>query len=173
MMTTYTRRGPGQSYLKTLLSKKIKDLVAKQDLNLEINPLKVYEQMVSQTESEKGYLPPDLPRSVTPEVAAANENVQRMIQPRLEKLMEIAEDFLNTIIASTPLVPYGIRWICKQIRSLTRRKSPGASEYSVCSMIGGFFFLRFINPAIVTPRAYMLVDTAPATAPRRTLTLVK
>lgn len=39
-------------------------------------------------------------------------------------------------------------------------------------MIGGFFFLRFINPAIVTPRAYMLLDTAPGNAPRRTLTLV-
>ena len=34
MMTTYTRRGPGQSYLKGVLSEH-------KDLNLEINPLKV------------------------------------------------------------------------------------------------------------------------------------
>jgi Ras GTPase-activating-like protein IQGAP2/3 len=32
--------------------------------------------------------------------------------------------------------------------------------------------LRFINPAIVTPQAYMLVDGVPAKHPRRTLTLV-
>lgn len=172
MMTTYTRRGPGQSYLKSILSKMIKDLVADEELNLEINPLKVYEQMVAQMESEKGYLPADMPRSVTPEVAAGNASVQSIIQPRLEKLIEIAETFLTTIISSTSTVPYGIRWICKQIRSLTKRKSPDASEYSVCSMIGGFFFLRFINPAIVTPRAYMLLETAPGNAPRRTLTLV-
>lgn len=172
MMTTYTRRGPGQTYLKTLLSPKIKELTENQELNLEINPLKVYEQMVSQIESEKGILPPDLPRSVTPEVAASNEDVQQIIKPRLEKLIEVAEEFLTTIISSTSLVPYGIRWICKQIRSLTKRKNPGASEYAVCSMIGGFFFLRFINPAIVTPRAYMLLETAPGNAPRRTLTLV-
>lgn len=150
----------------------IKELVTDHDLNLEINPLKVYEQMVAQIETEKGYLPTDLPRSVTPEVAAGNPNVQNIIQPRLEKLIEIAEAFLTTIISSTPSVPYGIRWICKQIRSLTKRKNPDASEYSVCSMIGGFFFLRFINPAIVTPRAYMLLETAPGNAPRRTLTLV-
>jgi Ras GTPase-activating-like protein IQGAP2/3 len=172
MMTTYTRRGPGQSYLKSILSEKIKELVDNQDLNLEINPLKVYEQMVAQMESEKGYLPPDFPKSVTPEVAASHDSVQSLIQPRLEKLMEIAESFLTTIISSTASVPYGIRWICKQIRSLTKRKNPDASEYSVCSMIGGFFFLRFINPAIVTPRAYMLLETAPGNAPRRTLTLV-
>lgn len=172
MMTTYTRRGPGQSYLKSILSNKIKELVTDANLNLEINPLKVYEQMVVQIETEKGYLPTDLPRSVTPEVAASNPNVQSIIQPRLEKLIEIAEAFLTTLISSTASVPYGIRWICKQIRSLTKRKSPDASEYSVCSMIGGFFFLRFINPAIVTPRAYMLLETAPGNAPRRTLTLV-
>ncbi|KAI7901795.1 Rho GTPase activation protein [Cokeromyces recurvatus] len=160
MMTTYTRRSPGQN------------LVEDQELNLEINPLKVYEQMIAQIESEKGYLPSDLPRSVTPEIAASNEHVQHIIQPRLIQLMDIAESFLNTIISSTSSVPYGIRWICKQIRSLTRRKNPTASEYSVCSMIGGFFFLRFINPAIVTPRAYMLLDTVPSSAPRRTLTLV-
>lgn len=39
-------------------------------------------------------------------------------------------------------------------------------------MIGGFFFLRFINPAIVTPQAYMLVDGLPSKHPRRTLTLI-
>ncbi|KAI8988672.1 Rho GTPase activation protein [Pilobolus umbonatus] len=172
MMTTYTRRGPGQSYLKSILSNMIKEVVDDTSLNLEINPLKVYEQMVANMEAQRGYLPPDLPRSVTPEVAAANVDVQNIIRPRLEKLIEVAETFLTTIISSTSSVPYGIRWICKQIRSLTRRKNPNASEYSVCSMIGGFFFLRFINPAIVTPRAYMLLETAPGNTPRRTLTLI-
>lgn len=171
-MTTYTRRGPGQSYLKSVLADKIASLVEHKDLNLEINPLKVYEQMVAQVEHDNGQLPSDMPRSVTPEVAAANPNVQAIIQPRLKMLMEIAESFLSTIISSTSAVPYGIRWICKQIRSLTKRKSPNASDFAVCSMIGGFFFLRFINPAIVTPRAYMLMDSVPSKHPRRTLTLV-
>jgi len=41
MMTTYTRRGPGQSYLKGTLSERINSLIEHKDLNLEINPLKV------------------------------------------------------------------------------------------------------------------------------------
>ncbi|BGO94201.1 RasGAP protein [Rhodotorula toruloides] len=44
MMTTYTRRGPGQSYLKSVLAERINSLIEHKDLNLEINPLKVYEQ---------------------------------------------------------------------------------------------------------------------------------
>ncbi|KAL1924961.1 uncharacterized protein VTP21DRAFT_4615 [Calcarisporiella thermophila] len=172
MMTTYTRRGPGQAYLRNALADRINKLIEHKDLNLEINPLKVYEQMINQIEEDTGTLPPELPRSVPAEVAAANADVQSIIAPRVKMLMEIADTFLNDILASTDVIPYGIRWICKQIRSLTKRKYPQASDYAICSLIGGFFFLRFINPAIVTPQAYMLIDATPTTHPRRTLTLI-
>ncbi|CAG8801258.1 10746_t:CDS:2, partial [Racocetra persica] len=172
MMTTYTRRGPGQSYLKSVLSERINNLIEHKDLNLEINPLKVYEQMIKKYEEENKPLPEDLPRSVTSEVAAANPDVQAIIAPRIKMLMEIANSFLQTIMDSIEQTPYGIRWICKQIRSLTKRKYVDCSEYSICTLIGGFFFLRFVNPAIVTPQAYMLVEGIPGKHPRRTLTLI-
>lgn len=41
MMTTYTRRGPGQSFLKDVLSERINSLIEHKDLNLEVNPVKV------------------------------------------------------------------------------------------------------------------------------------
>jgi Ras GTPase-activating-like protein IQGAP2/3 len=80
----------------------------------------VYEQMIQQIEEETGQLPPNLLKSVPPEVAQANPDVQAIITPRLTMLMEIANSFLLTIIDSLETVPYGIRWICKQIRSLTK-----------------------------------------------------
>ncbi|CAO3686002.1 unnamed protein product [Rhizopus stolonifer] len=170
MMTTYTRRGPGQSYLKSLLSDKVNSLLTN-DHNLQINPLKVYGELTEQMENGQG-LPEEFPKSVTPEIASANPMVQSVIEPRLKELMEIANGFLTTIIDSLDQIPYGIRWICKQIRSLTKRKYPDASEYAVSSLIGGFFFLRFVNPAIVTPQAYMLVDRIPGPNTRTTLTLL-
>ncbi|KAL1961260.1 hypothetical protein VTO42DRAFT_3206 [Malbranchea cinnamomea] len=172
MMTTYTRRGPGQAYLKHVLAEQINNLIELQDVDLEINPLKVYESMVKQIEEETGSLPPHLPKSVTAEVAAENEQVQKIIEPRLKMLTDIANTFLQTIIDGLEETPYGIRWICKQIRSLSRRKYPDAQDHTICTLIGGFFFLRFINPAIVTPRSYMLIDGTPAEKPRRTLTLI-
>ncbi|KAG1647127.1 hypothetical protein G6F44_000159 [Rhizopus delemar] len=172
MMTTYTRRGPGQSYLKSVLSDKINNLLENKDLNLQINPLKVYEELVDKMQNEPGSLPEDFPKSVTAEVASANPTVQSIIQPRLKTLIEITESFLTTIIESLDQIPYGIRWICKQIRSLTKRKYPDATEYAISSLIGGFFFLRFVNPAIVTPQAYMLVDRIPGPNSRITLTLL-
>lgn len=172
MMTTYTRRGPGQSFLKTVLAERIDNLIKLKDLDLEINPLKVYERMIEQIEEDTGQAPPHLPKGITAEQAAENPQVQAIIEPRLTMLTEIANGFLNTIIDGLEEAPYGIRWICKQIRSLTKRKYPDANDQIICTLIGGFFFLRFINPAIVTPKSYMLIDGTPADRPRKTLTYI-
>lgn len=172
MMTTYTRRGPGQSYLKTILAERINSLIELKDLDLEINPLKVYENLIKDSEERTGSIPDDLPKGVTAEQAAANRRVQDIIEPRVQMLTEIANTFLDTIIRGLEEIPYGIRWICKQIRSLTRRKYPDAQDQTICTLIGGFFFLRFINPAIISPISYMLIDSAPADCPKRTLTYV-
>lgn len=172
MMTTYTRRGPGQTYLKEVLRDKINNLIDLREMDLEINPLKVYETMVAKIEEDTGSRPPQYPPGLTAEQAAQNEQVQALIKPRLQMLNEIATSFLDIIIAGLEQVPYGIRWICKQIRSLSRRKYPDANDQTICTLIGGFFFLRFINPAIVTPKSYMLIDGQPEDCPRRTLTLV-
>ena len=120
MMTTYTRRGPGQSYLKEVLSREINSLIELCDLDLEINPLKVYERMIDQIEDKTGSRPVHLPKAVTAEQAAENQRVQEIIAPRLTKLTKIATDFLDTIIKGLDETPYGIRWICKQIRSLSK-----------------------------------------------------
>ncbi|KAJ8122667.1 hypothetical protein ONZ43_g1193 [Nemania bipapillata] len=165
-------RGPGQSFLRTVLADRINSLIELEDLDLEINPLKVYERMCEQIEEDTGSLPQELPKGITGEQAAENPQVQAIIEPRLTMLTDIANGFLSTIIDGLDEAPYGIRWICKQIRSLTKRKYPEANDQVICTLIGGFFFLRFINPAIVTPKSYMLIDGKPAERPRRTLTLI-
>lgn len=179
MMTTYTRRGPGQSYLRTALSERLNSIIDARD-NLEINPLKVYEELEDAMDPFDGGLSNNgsggrtsapLP-TISFDEASRHPRVLELIRPRHKRLKEITSQLLDTIVASLEQVPYGIRWICKQIRLLTKRKHPQASEAAMASLIGAFFFLRFINPAIVTPQAYMLVDKLPADRSRRVLTLI-
>lgn len=184
MMTTYTRRGPGQSYLRSSIAPALNKIIDQKDLNLEINPLRVYEELRNRARddelSDKYSLDVNEPGSsfdiampqISTEEAARHPKVLEIIRPRQTKLMKFANKLLDTIISSLDMVPYGIRWICKQIRLLTKRKYPAATDTAVCSLIGAFFFLRFVNPAIVTPQAYMLVDKVPTDDSRRTLTLI-
>lgn len=61
-----------------------------------------------------------LSRGLTQEEAGLDPMVIAIIAPRQRTLEEIANSFLSTIINSLDQVPYGIRWICKQIKSLTK-----------------------------------------------------
>jgi Ras GTPase-activating-like protein IQGAP2/3 len=87
MMTTYTRRGPGQTYLKNILSERVNKLISFKDLELEINPLKVYEQMIRDVEAAGGQC--KLSKSVTTEVASANPDVQAIIAPRVKTVLSL------------------------------------------------------------------------------------
>ncbi|WFD34733.1 RasGAP protein [Malassezia cuniculi] len=161
MMATYTGRVPGKSYLKHVLVESLRDIVVHDAPNLEINPHCIYEELV-----ESGMCQPgehdimSLPA------------VQRVLQPRVGQLQCVTENVLEALLASADQVPYGVRWICKQIRSLARRKFPEVPPSALCSLVGAFFVLRFVNPAIVSPHAYLLVKDVPTTYARRTLTLV-
>lgn len=81
--------------------------------------MQVYEQLVTDFQVQ-GSSGGELPRCATAEEAIKVPQVNAVITPRLEKLMQISSEFLDTIIASLDQVPYGIRWICKQIKSLTK-----------------------------------------------------
>eukprot|EP01103_Thecamoeba_quadrilineata_P003545 TRINITY_DN13309_c0_g1_i1.p1 TRINITY_DN13309_c0_g1~~TRINITY_DN13309_c0_g1_i1.p1 ORF type:complete len:755 (+),score=156.25 TRINITY_DN13309_c0_g1_i1:7-2271(+) len=171
MMTTYTRRGPGQQYLKQLLGPTLNEIISQSELNLEVNPVKVYEAYINEVESTTGKST-SLPRQLSPEEAMVSPIVTEIITPRIKKLHAIVDSFLDTVVASLETIPYGIRWICKQIALLMKEKFENCTREQRCSLIGGFFLLRFVNPAIVTPQAFLMCDAKLSANARRNLTLL-
>ncbi|XP_073256680.1 uncharacterized protein [Porites lutea] len=168
MVTTYTRRAPGQEYLKSTLGELINHVVEQHDLVLEINPLKVYAELYhggTLRNSVSG-------QQLTMEKAMDDFSVQTKIRERITKIMTMTSKFVKAITNSLLEVPYGIRWLCCTIVTLVKEKYPNVDDTHINSLIGGFFLLRFLNPAIVTPNAYMLVSKAPSQCARRNLTLI-
>ena len=83
MLTTFTRRGSGQSYLKSVVGSHIQ-LICEAEESLEINPEKL--------------------------------GGEEDLEGRCNKLVCIANTLLTALIDSLDEIPFGIRWICKQIR---------------------------------------------------------
>jgi len=164
MMTTYTRRGPGQEYLKETLQELVESVNDNINLNLEVNPAKVYCTLYSIPDNEKN--------DVTMERALRDPQVKEIINYRLKGLEDITSQFFDAIIASLDYVPYGIRWLCKAIYQLCREKFPDTSIENITGLIGGFFLLRFINPAIVSPNNHMLLSNQPRANMRRNFILI-
>lgn len=164
MMSTYTRRGPGAEYLKETLQEIVEDLNANMDLNLEVNPVKVYCAVHHVIDDEQN--------NITMERALKDPKVADVINYRLKGLEEITSRFFDAIVSSLDYVPYGIRWLCKAIYQLCREKFPEIPVENITGLIGGFFLLRFLNPAIVSPHNHMLLNSQPRAAMRRNFVLI-
>jgi len=86
----------------------------------------------------------------------------------IEKLKSVVEQYLHTIMDSIQLLPPEIREICSFIKTEVDKKFPGNG----LPMVGGFVFLRFICPSIVTPDGHKIInETIPSDA-RRPLVLI-
>lgn len=89
------------------------------------------------------------------------------VDANLKTLVELVSNVLDRLSDSTSVLPAAFREICGFLRVAVDTKFPGQGV----AAIGGFMFLRFICPALVSPDAYNLIGSVAAGA-RRNLVLV-
>ena len=171
MIITYNRRKQGIEYLRKTLSPVVHQLMAEKDLNLELMPMIVYQTMLSDYEIETGNKS-ELPRNITEEEALQNADVKKILASRIKKLDEFCQIVVDSILSSLNDVPYGLRWVCKQLRELCEKRLPDATPEELFKLTIYFVYYRFINLAIVTPDAYKIVDKELNPTVRKNLVVV-
>jgi len=157
MVITYNRRKLGLEYLKKTLAPLLQTLIDKSEMNLEMNPVNVYQQMITDEELETGQKS-TLERKVTDEQALQNDKVQSLLKARIKEMEEICQSFVDGILRTMEDLPYGMRWICKQLRDLSQKALPEATKDDILKLEVYFIYYRFINLAIVTPDAYNIIE---------------
>ncbi|KAI8832612.1 Rho GTPase activation protein [Chytriomyces cf. hyalinus JEL632] len=196
MLSSYTRRRAGAQYLRHTVAMLMTHLVDLGDTVLEINPLKLDSNHPAATRKSfssshrPDYYGPahsesfckspirnvfsSLPRKSS--MPAAFKLLDQVVDDRVQLLAQLVDRFLDTLMESIENVPYEIRWLCKQIWMIAKAKFPHESESNIASLVGGFFLLRYINPAIVSPESILkpseLDPIILSPNGRRTLTLV-
>lgn len=113
-----------------------------------------------------------LPPKVDDDTAAANADVQKIVTERVALLLKHTDIILNRILAAGDTIPYGMRWICKSLGELAKERFASIDRKEIVSLQGGIIYLRFLNPAIVTPEVNNLVKDKPSKIARRNLILV-
>jgi Ras GTPase-activating-like protein IQGAP2/3 len=113
-----------------------------------------------------------LERNVTEEQAAQNPDVKRISAERIKELEDLCQQFLEGILETMRDLPYGIRWICKQLRDLSTKALPDATKDDILKLLVYFVYYRFINLAIVTPDAYSVTEGELPQSARKNLVVV-
>jgi len=168
LVVQYTRGAKERQFLRELLQPLIKDVLNQTDLDLDVDPLSIYRNMIKDEESktgEKSSLAYDVSRSQ----ALENEKVMKTFVKRLKDLRSITDKFLNAIIASLPKLPFGLRYIAHEMRTQLEKKFPNNDDNKITKIIGNLIYYRYMNPALVAPEGFDVIETLITPVQRKNL----
>lgn len=157
-MVVHFTRG-GQNILRDLLGPLVQEVLNNKDLTIITSPVDVYKAWINQMETKTGEAS-KLPYDVSNDQALEHQEVRDSIAAMIKNLHDITERFLNLIMESLHKIPYAMRYIAMQLRLALHAKFPEAPEEDILKVVGNLLYYRYMNPAIVAPDGFDIVDVS-------------
>ena len=172
LLITYCHeRISGKAFLQKVLYDKIIDpILEEKDLNLDLNPITLLREINSNKEIETGIKINIDYKEVTYEKAMElDETVRNTINSRKEKMIQICQNILDSIYDNVSELPYGLRYVCRQLRSLLQKKYPTVEEKKINQVISYVLFYRYLNAPLCGPDVFNLTKKKISPAMRNNL----
>ncbi|NXO20605.1 IQGA3 protein, partial [Cisticola juncidis] len=163
LVVRFYRGARGHSALRHILAAPVQEVLQDRTLSIHTDPVDIYKAWVNQTESQSGHRS-KLPYEVSPEQALSHPEVQRRLDISIHNLLAMTEKFVSAITSSVDKIPYGMRYMAKILRKSLAEKFPKAPAEEVDKIVGNLLYYRFMNPAVVAPDAFAIVDVTAGAA---------
>ncbi|XP_060617620.2 ras GTPase-activating-like protein IQGAP2 isoform X1 [Anolis sagrei] len=157
MVVSFNRGARGQNTLRQLLAPVVKEIMDDKSLVINTSPVEVYKAWVNQLEMQTGEAS-KLPYDVTTEQALTHPEVVNRLETSIQSLRAVTDKVLTSIFSSLNLMPYGLRYIAKVLKNSLHEKFPDATEDELLKIVGNLLYYRFMNPAIVAPDGFDIID---------------
>ncbi|XP_074711552.1 ras GTPase-activating-like protein IQGAP2 isoform X2 [Strix uralensis] len=157
MVVSFNRGARGQNTLRQLLAPVVKEIMEDKSLIINTSPVDVYKSWVNQLEMQTGEAS-KLPYDVTTEQALTHTEVVSKLESSIQSLRAVTDKVLTSIFSSLNMMPYGMRYIAKVLKSSLHEKFPGATEDELLKIVGNLLYYRYMNPAIVAPDGFDIID---------------
>ncbi|KAM6039288.1 ras GTPase-activating-like protein IQGAP3 [Chlamydotis macqueenii] len=157
LVVSFYRNTRGQNALRQILGGPVQEVLQDKTLSIRTDPVDIYKAWINQTESQSGQQS-KLPYEVSPEQALSHPEVQRRLDISVRNLLVMTDKFVSAITSSVDKIPYGMRYVAKILRTSLVEKFPRASEEEIDKVVGNLLYYRFMNPAVVAPDGFDIVD---------------
>ncbi|NXO58045.1 IQGA2 protein, partial [Aramus guarauna] len=157
MVVSFNRGARGQNTLRQLLAPVVKEIMEDKSLIINTSPVDVYKAWVNQLEMQTGEAS-KLPYDVTTEQALTHTEVVTKLESSIQSLRAVTDKVLTSIFSSLNMMPYGMRYIAKVLKSSLHEKFPDATEDELLKIVGNLLYYRYMNPAIVAPDGFDIID---------------
>ncbi|KAI9032618.1 Rho GTPase activation protein [Phycomyces nitens] len=154
-----TNRGAKERhFFRNLLNPLVESIISNQFIDLETNPVKIYQKVISNEETRTGR---KSNRIVADSAAKALEDpeVREIFFNHLQNLQQVTRGFMQAITEAVDDVPYGIRVIALELNLRLENAFPKESREYITKVIGNFIYYRYLNPAIVAPEQYDVTES--------------
>ncbi|NXB94605.1 IQGA3 protein, partial [Vidua chalybeata] len=165
LVVSFYRNVRGQNALRHILAGPVQEVLQDKTLSIHTDPVDIYKAWINQTESQSGHRS-KLPYEVSPEQALSHPEVQRRLDVSIRNLLAVTDKFVSAITSSVDKIPYGMRYMAKILRMSLAEKFPKAPAEEVDKIVGNLLYYRFMNPAVVAPDGFDIVDVSAGAALR-------
>eukprot|EP00727_Mastigamoeba_balamuthi_P011912 m51a1_g7343 putative ase-activating protein (804) ;mRNA; r:214921-217709 len=144
----YNRRKQGQEYLRSALGPVMLQFTG-QVRKLRMDGRKIHEEIINEWEVQHGEK--SNKRNLNDEEIAVLPEVVEALKNKVVEITTMCQAFLDAILTTTQRVPYGLRYIIRQLCQLAQERFPKAKQEEIYKMASYLIYYRFINLAIVQP----------------------
>ncbi|MCO5597450.1 hypothetical protein L7F22_051528 [Adiantum nelumboides] len=157
LVLQYNRGAKERKYLRDLLAPLVHGIMEDDGLDLETDPCAIYRATINHEEMETGQRS-QRPMEVSFHEALADPMARTIFIRHLQSLRGTTDAFLLHITGSTAKMPYGIRYIAREVFRALQEKFPSEPESSLLKVVGHLVYYRYLNPAIVAPEGFDVIE---------------
>ncbi|KAF4542079.1 IQ motif EF-hand binding site [Lasiodiplodia theobromae] len=169
VLGNYVRTPRDRKYLRELLQPLIKENIMENEaLDLESDPLQIYRSAINNEELRTGRRSrrmPDVPR----EEAIRDPETRETFIRHLQDLRDIADQFFSCMEELLHKMPYGMRFVAQQQYEALCGKFPHEEPQHVLQIIGHWLWKTYLQPALVQPETWGVIDRGLSPLQKRNL----
>ncbi|KAL8808201.1 MAG: hypothetical protein Q9182_000265 [Xanthomendoza sp. 2 TL-2023] len=165
----YVKSPRDRKYMRDIFSPIIKEnVIDNAELDLESDPMQIYlsamedEQLRTGQRSRRS---PDIPR----EEAIRDEETRRTFIIHLQDLRDIADQSFTALEDHLHKMPFGVRYIAQQMFESLASKFQHDDHGHILQIAGHWLWRSYLQPALVEPEKYGVIDRGLSQAHKRNL----
>ncbi|PYI01961.1 hypothetical protein BO78DRAFT_433228 [Aspergillus sclerotiicarbonarius CBS 121057] len=158
LFASYIKSPRDRKFMRDILGPIVREnVVENPDLDLESDPIQIYRSAINNEELRTGKRSRrrlDLPR----EEAIKDPETRATFIQHLQDLRDIADQFFSAFEELLYRMPFGIRYIAKQMYDSLLHRFPRENPGFILQTAGHWVWRNYFHPAMVEPERYGVVD---------------
>lgn len=158
LFSNYVRSPRDRKFLKDILGPVIREnIIENEHLDLESDPMQIYRSAINNEELRTGQRSHRDP-NVSRDVALKDPETRGTFIHNLQDLRDVADQYFSMFEEVLHRMPYGVRYLAQQMFQELRQQFPYEAEEQLLQIAGHWVWKSYIQPALMQPQHWGVVD---------------